>query len=161
MPRVHYIKKARKDNPCCKAGESYYFWEFRYGGKRYSKTRPRQSQLTQSAYYGALYSLQEQIEDYSVHTADDLETLVDDARSGLEELRDEQEEKIQNMSEHGLEYTPSGELVQERLDALENAISEIENIDLQADEDFNDEEMQEFLDNAKSEITDAIGECHV
>ena len=38
MPRVHHVKSARKDNPVAKKGESYYWWKFRYGGKRYSKT---------------------------------------------------------------------------------------------------------------------------
>ncbi len=57
MPRVTHVKKARKDNPVCKAGESYYWWKFRYGGKRYSLTRPRPSQLTQSAYFGGLRAL--------------------------------------------------------------------------------------------------------
>ena len=43
MPRVNYVKKARKNNPAVKRGESYFWWKFRYGGKQYSKTRPRQS----------------------------------------------------------------------------------------------------------------------
>ncbi len=52
MARAHFVKKARKDNPAAgiKAGDSYYWWKFRRGGKHYSKTAPRPSQLTQSEY---------------------------------------------------------------------------------------------------------------
>lgn len=59
MARAHFVKKARKDNPAVKAGESYYWWKFRRGPKRYSKERPRPSQLTQSEFYGQVYGLQE------------------------------------------------------------------------------------------------------
>lgn len=159
MPRVHHIKKARKDNPCCKKGESYYFWEFAFAGKSYSKTRPRQSQLTRSAYYSALFSLQEMIEDYTVTDADDFDSLRSDVESSLEELRDEQQEKIDNMTEHGLEYTPSGELIQERLDCLEISLGELDMAG-PAEEDKGDE-LIEALDEAKSLLSDYVGEAHV
>ena len=34
MPRVHFVKKARKDYPSTgiQKGDSYYWWQFRYGG---------------------------------------------------------------------------------------------------------------------------------
>jgi len=66
MPRVNFVQKARKDNPVAKAGESYYWWKFRYGGKHYSLTRPRESQLTQSEFLGAMYSLLEEIQDFTL-----------------------------------------------------------------------------------------------
>ncbi len=134
MPRVTFVKSARKDNPVAKKGESYYWWKFRYGGKRYSKTRPRQSQLTQSAYFGSLYSMQEQIEDYEVNDNDDFTSLRDEITSELDNLRDETQGSLDNMPE-SLTYSPTGELLQERVDALENAQSEIESMD-----EFDEEE---------------------
>jgi hypothetical protein len=134
MPRVHHVKKARKDNPVCKKGESYYWWKFRYGGKRYSLTRPRPSQLTQSAYFGGLRALCEQIEDTEVNDNDDFTSLRDDVASELNVLGNEAQESLDNMPEQ-LQYAPTGELLQERIDACENASSEVESID-----EFDEEE---------------------
>jgi hypothetical protein len=133
MPRVTHVKSARKDNPVCKKGESYFWWKFRYGGKRYSLTRPRASQLTQSAYYGTVRSLCEQIEDANIQDSDELISVRDDIQSELECLRDETQESLDNMPD-ALQYSPTGELLQERIDAVENALSEVENIE-EFDED--------------------------
>ena len=128
MPRVTFVKKARKDNPAVKAGESYYWWKFRYGGKRYSKTRPRPSQLTQSHYYGTVRSLVERIEDESPTDYDDFVSLRDEVRDELEELGQECQSSLDNMPS-SLQYGSSGEMLQERVDACENATMEIESID--------------------------------
>ena len=130
MPRVTFVKSARKDNKCVKQGESYYWWKFRFGGKRMSKTRPRPSQLTQSAYFGTLYGLTEYIEDFNVEPGEEgiIEELRDEVTSQLEELRDTTQESRDNMPE-ALQDAPTGELLQERVDGLESAISEIEGIE--------------------------------
>lgn len=129
MPRVHFVKKARKDNPVCKAGESYYWWKFRYGGKRYSLTRPKASQLTQSEYFGRLHQLQEQIEETDTDGDWDATwSLVEEIKDQLQELADEQQEKADNLPEN-LRYAPTGELLDERQQACEGAVSEIESID--------------------------------
>lgn len=141
MPRVTYVKKARKDNPVVKKGGSYYWWKFRYGGKRYSLTRPRPSQLTQSAYFGTIYGMQEGIEDYEVDNVDDFETLKDDITSQVDDLRSETEDSLGNMPDQ-LQYSPTGELLQERIDALEGIESEIDCIE---EFDF-DKEEYEFED---------------
>lgn len=134
MPRVHHVKKARKDNPAVKRGESYYWWKHRYGGKRYSVTRPRPSQLTQSAYYSQVRSLVEQIEDTTISDNDDFTSLRDDIVSEIESLGSECQDSRDNMPE-SLQDSPTGELLQERVDACENAQSELEGID-----EFDDDE---------------------
>ena len=134
MPRVTFVKSARKNNSVCKKGESYYWWKFRYGGKRESLTRPRPSQLTQSAYYGTVRSLEESIEDANIQDNDELISVRDDIQSELENLRDETQESLDNMPE-SLQYSPTGELLQERIDAVEEAINEVECI-----EEFDEEE---------------------
>lgn len=153
MPRVHFVQKARKDNPAVKKGESYFWWKFRYGGKRYSATRPRQSQLTQSAYFGQLYSLQEMIEDYEVNDNDDFTSLRDEVASELDNLRDETQGSLDNMPE-SLTYSPTGELLQERVDACENAQSEVENID-----EFDDEEPD--LDDFEEDCPECSGAGYI
>ena len=106
MPRVHHVKKARKNNPAVKRGESYFWWKFRYGGKRYSATRPRPSQLTQSAYFGTLRGMVEAIEDYEVSDKDDLETLKDDIITQLSDLCSETQDSLDNMPD-SLQYSPT------------------------------------------------------
>lgn len=185
MPRVHYVQKARKDNPAVKAGEPYYWWKFRHGGKRYSKTRPRPSQLTQSPYYGAVRSLVERIEDETPNDWDDFESLRDEIKDEIEALGQECQDNLDNMPD-SLQYSPTGELLQERIDACDNAVMEIESIDeFEFDEDevrddledddgnVDEEELQselerrytnEFSDwvsDAKSELSEYVGNCEV
>lgn len=179
MPRVHFVTKARKDNPAVKKGESYYWWKFRYGGKRYSATRPRPSQLTQSAYYGSVRSLVEMIEDTSVGDDSDWESLVDEVKSELDNMRDECQSSLDNMPD-SLQYSPTGELLQERIDALENAEMEVDSIEaFEFDEDevdetqFDEDELDDaieaeresqfndWFDTARSELTDYVSECEV
>jgi hypothetical protein len=128
MPRVHHVKKARKDNPVCKAGESYYWWKFRYGGKRYSLTRPRPSQLTNSPYFGSIRSLVEKIEDTTVTDADQLNELKEEVRDELESIQSECQDSLDNMPD-SLQYSPTGELLQERIDACDSAISDFDSIE--------------------------------
>jgi hypothetical protein len=150
MPRVTHVKSARKDNPVCQKGEPYFWWKFRYGGKRYSLTRPKPSQLTQSEYLGTVYGLQEQIEAWgSITNEDDLEMFKDEVRGQLEELRDTTEESRENMPE-SLQDSPTGELLQERYDALDEAVNEIDSIDADsmnwADVEEQENERAEWLE---------------
>lgn len=124
MPRLHFVKKARKDNPAVKAGESYYWWKFRYAGKRYSKERPRRSQLTQSAYLGTVYDLEDALVAFG--DAADTEGLVLD----LDNLRDECENSLDNMPQILQETSESGMLLQERIDALEDGIQLLQDLEL-------------------------------
>ena len=77
MPRLHYVKKARKDNPAVKAGEPYYWWKHAWSAKQYSKTRPRPSQLTQSEFMSEYLSMGEDFED-ALNGTD----TVEDVQSG-------------------------------------------------------------------------------
>lgn len=152
MPRVTFVKAARKNNQVCKKGKSYYWWKFRYGGKRYSLTPPRPSQLTQSAYYGTVRALTEQIEDANIQDNDELISMRDEIGSELESLLDETQGSLDNMPEQ-LQFSPTGELLQERIDAVEEAISEIECI-----EECDEEEPEQDDFKANEECPDCDGE---
>jgi len=119
-------------------GESYYWWQFQNSPKQYSKTRPRASQLTQSGYLSTLYGITEQIEDFSTDSTDELSDFVDNIKTELEDLRDTTQESLDNMPEN-LQYSPTAELLQERVDALETAIDELDAIDLDYNETDEDE----------------------
>jgi hypothetical protein len=125
VTRAHFVKRARKDNPVVKAGESYYWWKFAYGRKQYSAQAPGRSQLTQSEFYGTQYGIEDGYQDADIESGDDARTLCDDAVSQIEELRDEQEEKRENMPE-SLQDSPTGELLQERYDECDSWAQELE-----------------------------------
>lgn len=49
MPHVTFVKKARKDNPVAKKGESYYWWAFMVGGRGGSPSDKRRAPKRRSA----------------------------------------------------------------------------------------------------------------
>lgn len=151
MPRVTHVQSARKDNPVCSKGESYYWWKFRFGGKLYSLTYPRPSQLTQSAYKSTCYDLADQISDFKPDGSEPQEVIdqatefLEDVRTSIEELRDECQESVDNMPE-SLQEGPTGELLNERVSACEeadndidSAVSEVESVDFDDWVDPNEE----------------------
>jgi len=164
MPRVHHVKSARIAHGDIKVGESYYWWKFRYGGKRTSRTPPKPSQLTQSAYLSTVYSWQER---ESPESYDDLESELDDLKGEVETLRDEQQEKLDNMPD-GLKEGDTGQLLQERYDTLDSVYNDLDNITIADDsalldeldeplpEDATDEQKSAKLDEIKSEKLDEI-----
>lgn len=167
MARAKFVKKARKDNPVCKKGESYYWWKFRYGSKHYSLTPPKQSQLTQSEFLSTIYEIGERIEELT--TKDNFEAEVEEIKSDLENLQSECEERRENMPEQ-LQDAPTGELLQGRYDSIDEMISELDGIELEIDEssdlekekDETDEDfsgrLEEELEEKKQSILDAIQE---
>ena len=125
MPRVHHVKKARKAHPGgIEKGDSYYWWEFRYGGTRYSKTYPRRSQLTQSKMSG-VYAGFEGLED-AVNNQDrsEVESALEEYKSAIDEARDEYEDADQQFGGTGSSQHA------ERAQAMESAYSEVEQFDL-------------------------------
>jgi hypothetical protein len=137
------IPKDENDPIFIAKGESYYWWQFQNSPKQYSKEPPRQSQLTQSAYLSSLYQIMEEIEDFNPNSAEEIQSFKDDIISNLEELRDTTQDSLDNMPE-SLQYSPTGELLQERIDSLESAISEFESLDLDFEEK-DDSELMEMI----------------
>ena len=66
MPRVHHVKKARKDNPAVKKGQPYYHWQRYRSRKQYSATYPKRSQLTSSGKLAAIYDAEDSVTDLSI-----------------------------------------------------------------------------------------------
>jgi hypothetical protein len=141
-------------------GESYYWWQFLKSPKQYSKTSPRASQLTQSSYLCDLYGIVEQIEDFSTDTADELSEFAENIKSNLEDLRDTTQESLDNMPEN-LQYSPTAELLQERIDSLENGISEIESIDLEYEEKDEDELKELIADDLGIDVNDTDSDAEI
>lgn len=133
MPRVTMVNKARKAQGTCgkcgakiKKGDSYRWWRFRYGGRRVrcakSECRPKPSDLTQSAFYGTLYDIQDSLEDAVTNRdADGLRSAADELRNLGEECSSNRD----NMPE-GLQDSETGELLQTRAEECESRADELE-----------------------------------
>lgn len=128
MPKIHHVKKARKDYPehNIAKGSEYYWWWMRYsktarGVKRYSKTPPKPSQLTTSPFLSELYSIQESID---AATEDDVEDVIEEAISSVEDLKSTTEESLENIPEQ-LKDGATGELLKARIEVLEAAIESL------------------------------------
>lgn len=139
MPRVHFVKKAAKDHDNIKKGESYYWWKFNYGPLVRSKTAPKASQLTMSEYQGRVLDIQERLASVAKGSPEDIQSEVESIKEEIETLRDEQEEKLDNLPDNFKEVG-TGELLQERYDALDQAISEIDGIGFDREEDEDDDD---------------------
>ena len=142
-------------------GESYWTWAFMTGPQMYSKTRPRQSQLTQSEFMSTYYGIMEQIEDWEPEDHDEstLESFVEDIKSQIEELRDETQDRLDSMP-YQLQESDSGQLLQERIDECDRLISDFECIDtsLNCDEDDLEDEKQQEWEDKVQEIKDVCFE---
>lgn len=134
MPRVHHVKKARRDYPedGIKRGESYFWWKFRYCSKSRSKSRPTPQQLTRSEFWSQVYDFQDELSDCS--DSDTLQDIIERIR----EFADEQEEKRNNMPE-SLQEVGSGEILMNRTEALTDWADELEDLDMDDEAfDFDD-----------------------
>lgn len=138
MPRVHYVKKARKANRVAQPGESYYWWKFRYGGKQLSKTYPRASQLTQSDKLSRIYAAQEAVQDNGQPPTDarDYDTpealaealneafsVWESAIAELNEVADEYDESADNKEEY---FPGTGDEIREKAEAVRSSAEEAE-----------------------------------
>jgi len=134
MPKVNTVNKARKAYPehGIKKGDTYYWWKFRFGGKVMSKSYPKASQLTQSEFLSTVYGIVEQLE--MLDGSDITESRLEDIIMDLETLRDETQDKFENMPEQLQDTSEAGNLLQERVEALENMIDALQSVDLDIDE---------------------------
>lgn len=138
----------KDDKVIVKKGETYYWWKFRYGGKTISKTYPKPSQLTQSEFLSTIYDIQDRISEcQNCSSPDELLNFVDEIKNDLENLKSETEDKLSNMPEQ-LQYAPTGELLQERIDMLDLAISELDSIDL----DYEEPDEEELKSELESDV---------
>lgn len=169
MARAHFVNKARKDYPAAgiKKGESYWWWKFKgERSRRMSKTKPRRSALTRSEFYANLYDIQDTVEaiEGTSGSAEIIKAEIDSIVERLEELRDECQERLDNMPEELQETSSSGMLLQERVEALDGAISEFESIDTITEEMSEDEARDAVSDETgiePSDITDAEIADHI
>lgn len=152
MTRVHFVKKSRKAYPDdgIKKGEPYFWWKFRHGCKHRSKKQPKPSQLTQSEFWSEVYTIQEEM-DGGAPSATDLSDMVEDIKSRLEQLLDDTRDKFDNVPEQ----LQSGHALEERIEALEEALGDIDNVDLEKPDDASDDD-EDWVVNAWDGVKTAL-----
>jgi len=151
MARLHFVKKARKDNPQAgiKAGESYYWWRHAYRPKQFSKTQPKPSQMQSSGFLRTIYEIQEGMD--ALTAENDLESEIDSIKSQLEDLKSECEDNLSNMPE-GLQ---EGSILNERIESLDEMIGEFDSIDASVPDDDGDFEPPEKEEDESESDYDA------
>lgn len=126
LARVHE-RVAAKDYPQfgILKGDKHFYVKIKTGPRSSREMRQkepfRRSQLTQSEYLSALYDWEDDLASFS--DMNDAQEFADRIR----ELGEEQQEKFDNMPE-GLQQGDSGQLLEERASACEQAASDIEDI---------------------------------
>jgi len=149
MPRVNHVKKARKDYPNfgIKKGDSYYYWSFRFGPTIKSKNRPKPSQLTRSEFLSQIYEITECIDDLTINDIGEegAEDLISDFVSEIESLQDETQGKLDNMP-YQLQDADVGQMLQERIENLDDMISSLESIDSDVDPELDEGDFDEEIE---------------
>jgi hypothetical protein len=152
MTRAHFVKKAQKAYPKegIKKGDSYWWWAFAFGPKYKSKTQPTRSQLTQSAFFGTLYAIEDGMSKVfeKMTSSEDIQSAKEETIGEIENLKDETQSSLDNMPEQLQESSPN----QERIDGLENWLSDLESIDTDIDDDLTDEEKADRAEEIIGEI---------
>lgn len=159
MPRVHHVKKARKDNPAVKAGEPYYWWKSPYSPKRYSKTYPKTSQLVTSDKLARFAEANESIEDeFPLMGIADLENMVDILEDAAQDVREVGEE-YQEGADNQREYFPDSEQADESEEKAYACEAVADNIEMAKDEIqqlVNDDRPEDEVIEDANEFVEAI-----
>lgn len=159
-------QRARKEYQCSKCavvpispGEEYYRFKltrFSQVDYRCMAHKPTRQEQTTSDFMSQLYDIEDAIAAFDA-TAIDRDFTIEEITGDLEQLRDEQEEKRYNMPD-SLQEAPTGEMLQERYDAVQEMIDELEAIDLTFDDDLDDDEFEERGEAILEEIQ-AVSYC--
>lgn len=159
MAKINRIEKSRKEVTCSKCGKVLPI------GSPYLKATPYHRRPIIRCVDCGLSSWETSTSDF-VLTCGDLqenfakeydltdESCIDDIRSVLEEQRDNAQDSLDNIPE-SLQYGPTGEMLQERIDMLESVISELDAIDF---EEIRDEVRNDFDDEDDYDDEDADDE---
>lgn len=169
MGQITRVKKSRKAYRCSRCGKDIPVGsEYLRGDLNFSKPIIRCTKCGLQSWEVTTSDFQLRAgevvyrweENYSTDAVDLAET-VECLKSDLEEIRDDLQDRLDNMPE-SFRDSDSGNTLQERIDGLDGAINDLESIDAEFDGDDGDEDhKEEFEDRVKSEIESALGNIEV
>lgn len=143
MARVTFVKRARKANRVAGVGESYYWWKPFRSGKQFSKTYPRSSQLC-SGRKSEVMAAQEALSDDlgAAGTVEEIQAACEACAESFRDLGQEYEESADAMPEN-FQYTDQTEGMREMAQSLETQADELDNLDFDLPNDWDEEEPEE------------------
>lgn len=106
--------------------------------------------MTNNWFKSELYSIAEKVEDCKCQDPDSLSEFVEEVKSEIESLRDEVQERLDNMPEQ-LQECASGEILQERIDNLDDIINEFDCLDLDFASELSEENDRDTMSNEEWE----------
>lgn len=135
MGKIKKIEKARGEYKCSKCGEAIHKGDSYLRGERFrmkpliacTKCGIKSYELSQSDYVQRVGAVCEEWETMYGVSEDTPASICEE----LESLRDDLQDRLDNMPENLRENSETGQLLQERIDTLEDTISELENIDIE------------------------------
>lgn len=133
MTKVNFVKKAAKAYPRAgiEKGDSYYWWQHFRQPKQMSKIKPQPSQVASSEYAQDVLALVEGLESWEGEwLEDDRDTLVAD----LEEIRDREQDKFDNLPE-GFQQGDIGMMLEDHVSALDEWVGELQGIEFEEQEE--------------------------
>lgn len=130
-------------------GDLHWTWSLRNSGTHRSKTRPKNSELTESEFWKTIYSFQEQYAE-SFCAPDKIEDEISTIITELEDLKSSAEDARDNAPENFREKVE--EKYQGRIDALETCIAALEAIETDAPS----EGVDEWVAERHQEVRDAL-----
>ena len=151
MARINTVNKSRKEKVCGGCGKlipvgSKYFYVDFYSGRtaiRCASCGFKPYETTENPYLQELYRIQydysNRLNELTPTSEEAPNDVKDDLVSELESLRDEVQERFDNIPEQ-LQDGDAGSLLQERIDSLDEAISDIDSEDLDSFEYWRDDE---------------------
>lgn len=154
---------ARKDYPAqgIVKGDTYYKVSLKTGPRSSktlrSKTPFKRHQLTGSDYLQRVYLLADETIP-AISSPDDVESI----KNEVGEIRDEIEEKLENMPD-GLREGTTGQLLQERLDELEDFLNSLESLEFMEEHEWEEAEREDkdagYAGHVQSIIEDIQSFC--
>lgn len=140
MSKVHFVKAAAKAYPHSgiEKGDSYYWWKPFRMGKRMSKERPKGSQVASSDYARGVLAAVEALEEWSQSGDPWTESERDDLVSEIEQIRDEEQDKFDNLPE-GFQQGDTGIMIEQRVSDLDEWINELEGLEFDEENKYESE----------------------
>lgn len=160
MARVNHVKKAAKDYPDLgiKKGQEYWWVKPYRCSKRIFTKPPLPSQTTNSEFYATLWGIQEDMAVAHAESFEELQSMRDNWVSDLQELADDCRSKFDNMPE-GLQQGDTGQLLEQRADAIESYISDLESVDLDTPECDDDLETEPDFSEEIAQKLQELQDC--
>ena len=146
MTTLHFVRRARKARPehGIRKGMSFFWWQFAYGEKQYSLTKPRRSQYaTRSDFLREMYDVEDEVNALAGDPADVIDALGEFA-DRVAALGDDANDRLEN-NRAAFPGSNKIELLENRVDACRDLANELREAANQLSDDSTADDVQSAL----------------